>query len=260
MSNHTHSFNNWPFPDDVNTAAYCTAQVVSQQFPVLRVAHDADGDWQFLDATTDEPGECVLHCLGCVYERDNTLAEVADLPRGWSAFREQAGSPWVRCQDEPEPDEREHKALADIETYGLHIINVMAEGDLPPFSYSIGIERSLGMPELIIVGLKYQVAQSAINECYRQMKEGVQIVPGARIAGLLGGGFECAVGQVSLAHYKEYMGWALWLYEGENFRAHQIVFPSTDGVFPWEPEASDWFRNWQPLLTEEGKPGAGTVR
>lgn len=259
MPEHTHAFSHWPFSDDVNTATYCTAQVARERFPVLQVSHDADGDWQFMDATTEQPGECVLLCLGCVYERDPTLSEVADLPRGWSAFRPEVGAEWERGQNAPEPEEGEQKALADIETYGLHIINVMEEGDLPPFSYSIGIEQSLGMPELIVVGLRHEVAQAAINECYRQMQDGAQVVPGARIVGLLGGEFECVIGDVSPQHLKAYMGWALWLYKDKNFRAHQIIFPSTAGVFPWEPEASEWFRNWQPLLSASTSPDSSTT-
>ena len=41
-------------------------------------------------------------------------------------------------------DADEQKALDDIEKYGCHIIYVMAEGEAPPFSYSIGIWRSTG--------------------------------------------------------------------------------------------------------------------
>jgi hypothetical protein len=258
MSDHTHHFQDWPFPCPVNAVAYCTARVARDRFPVLRVSHDMDGDWQFLDATTDEPGECVLLCLGCVLERDPTLAQISDLPAGWSAYRSETGAEWERWQKEDESDEAEHcnpdeadaKALADIETYGLHIINVGEGDDSPPFSYSIGIEKSLGLPELIVIGLRAEVAQSAINECYRQMKAGNPIRPGTMVADLLGGDFKCLIGNVSPAHYRAYMGWAMWLYGGNDFRAYQIVFPSTSGVFPWEPEADEWFRSFQPLLAD----------
>lgn len=102
MQDHTHKFSDWPFPNAVNTATYCTANVARLRFPVLLVSHDADGDWQFLDATTDVPGECVLLCLGCVYERDATLAKISDLPRGWSAWRAAIGSDWERGENPPE--------------------------------------------------------------------------------------------------------------------------------------------------------------
>jgi hypothetical protein len=252
MSEHTHAFAHWPFADAVNTATFCTANVARHGFPVLQVSHDHDGAWQFLDATTDEPGECVMRCLGCAYEHDATLAQISDLPRGWSAFRTEVGAAWERwekpIEDCDDCEDDDAKALADIAQYGLHIINVAAEGDLPPFSYSIGIEQSLGMPELIVVGLKGAVGGAAINICYKQMKAGIRIAPGARVAELLGGGFECQIGEVDASHFKEYMGWALWLYKEKGFRAYQIIFPNTAGAFPWEPGASDWFRRWQPLL------------
>ena len=117
----------------------------------------------------------------------------------------------------------------------------MEDDEHAPFTYSIGIEQSLGMPELIVIGLKSNVAHSAINECYRQMKEGGAIAPGARVAGLLGGGFECLIGEATSEKVSDYMHWASWLYKGQPFRAYQLIWPSTTGEFPWEPGASDWF-------------------
>ena len=263
MSDHTHDFPNWPFPDPISTAAFCTDKVAHENFDVLRVAHDVNGDWQFLDDTTDEPGECVLLCLGCVFERHADIAAIADLPRGWAACRDVAGGEWERWEMDPEDDqddteddtphacggpEADARALANIEKYGLHVISVLGDDEHVPFTYSIGIEQSLGMPELIMIGLQSNVAHSAINECYRQMKEGEAIGPGARVAGLLGGGFECLIGEASPEQVAEYMHWASWLYKGKPFRAYQIIWPSTTGVFPWEPGANEWFVARQPLL------------
>lgn len=36
-------------------------------------------------------------------------------------------------------DPAEKKARADIERFGCHVVHVLAEGDLPAFSYSVGI-------------------------------------------------------------------------------------------------------------------------
>ena len=247
MTNHTHSFASWPFADPVETVTYCTAEVANLALPVLRVSHDHDGDWQFLDATTEEPGECVLLCLGCVIERDATLAQVSNLPCGWSAFRPYVGAPWERWEKALDADPAEEKALSDIADYGLHIINVAGGDDLPPFSYSLGIEQSLKLPELIVIGLRAEVGQAAINACYEQMQSGTRIEPGMRVADLLGG-FECVIGEVSEAKRRQYMGWACWLHQDAGFRAYQIIFPNTSGVFPWEEKADNWFKSWQPLL------------
>lgn len=251
MSEHVHTFPHWPFADATNTTSFSSAKIVHGGFPVLQVAHDTNGDWQFLDATTEDPGGCVLLCLGCVFERDPTLAEISDLPRGWGAFRPEVGAAWERWEEPHEEDDcgDDEKALADIATHGLHILHVAEEGDLPPFSYSIGIEQSLGQPELIVIGLKANVAHAAINVCFDQMKAGALVEPGVRVAGLLGGDFTCVIGAVSPTHFRDYMGWALWLYKDKGFRAQQIIFPNTSGTFPWEAGASDWFRNRQPLLS-----------
>lgn len=106
MAEHTHDFSHWPFADPVNTTTFCTKLVARRDFPVLLVSHDWDGDWQFLDATSDDPGEPVILCLGCVFENDQTLAEIADLPVGWSAWRDYVGGPWER-EENPPADEDE---------------------------------------------------------------------------------------------------------------------------------------------------------
>jgi len=255
MNTHTHDFPEWPFPDPISTAAFCTDKVARENFDVLRVAHDFNGDWQFLDGTTDDPGEPVMLCLGCIFEKHADMAAIADLPRGWGASRDVAGGEWERWELDPEEDddagaedaahacqgpEARAKVRADIEKYGLHVISVMEDGEHPPFTYSVGIEQSLGMPELIVIGLKSSLAHSVVNECYRQMKEGGAITPGARVADLLGGGFECVIGETSPGRVADYMYWTSWFYKGQPFRAYQIIWPTTAGVFPWKSGASDW--------------------
>jgi hypothetical protein len=99
MPEHTHQFPHWPFASAVNTVSVCTVKVARGGFPVLQVSHDWEGDWQFLDATTQEPEGPTVLCLGCVFERDPTLAQIADLPIGWSAWRTAVGAAWSREQN-----------------------------------------------------------------------------------------------------------------------------------------------------------------
>jgi hypothetical protein len=61
-------------------------------------------------------------------------------------------------------DAGEQKALADIERYACHIIHVAAEDELPPSSYSVGIQRSSGRPEVVVIGLMQPIAHSVIIE------------------------------------------------------------------------------------------------
>lgn len=107
VSEHPHSFppSEWPFPDPINTAAFTTTRVLRDGYPVLLVSHDQDGDWQFMCTTTNDSADAEIVCLGCAYERDRTVAEVADLPPGWQAWRDSVGGPWERVPREPDPDE-----------------------------------------------------------------------------------------------------------------------------------------------------------
>jgi hypothetical protein len=101
MAAHYHHFgdNEWPFPVAVNTAAYTTGKVFNDEERVLTVVHTADGDWQFLGETTTKKKDLVIMCLGCIFERDRTVGEIAALPTGWKATRISPADAWVREED-----------------------------------------------------------------------------------------------------------------------------------------------------------------
>jgi hypothetical protein len=60
-------------------------------------------------------------------------------------------------------DEREQKALNDIEKYGSHVMNVMEGDGEPSFTYSIGINKKQNKPDIVILGLKSELAHSMAN-------------------------------------------------------------------------------------------------
>ena len=89
------------FEDPQNTKAFTTRRVTELNYPVLVVSHDADdGAWQFLCGTTNDPKDGVVEYLGRILERHPELVELADLPLGWIAWREDETSAWIR---EPRP-------------------------------------------------------------------------------------------------------------------------------------------------------------
>lgn len=77
-----------------------------------------------------------------------------------------------------EPDET--KLVDDVETYGCLIIQVREGNSFPGWSYTVGLGGALGMPELIVVGLKNNVAHSLLNECNRRLQEGTRLEEGCR--------------------------------------------------------------------------------
>jgi hypothetical protein len=95
------------------------------------------------------------------------------------------------------------------------------------------------------------MAHFVVNEYNRRVQAGEAFVPGKRYAGFLEG-FEVEVRSVDSSFYEEYFGYDLWLYKGANFEVLQLVYPNTSGVWPWDAQASEWFKSWQPLLCSQG--------
>jgi len=98
---------NWPFEDPPNVAVFTTKTIAARQQPVLLVSHDDDdGAWQFLPREgAGEEKDAAVVSLRSMIERDGTLAQLADLPLGWRAWRESPDSPWQRKQStEADPD------------------------------------------------------------------------------------------------------------------------------------------------------------
>jgi Domain of unknown function (DUF4262) len=67
-------------------------------------------------------------------------------------------------------------------------------------------------------------------------------------------GYSCCFVAVPKQNYLINVGFARWYYKGNNFPLYQIVWPSTDGHFPWNPSATESFRRWQAVLGEH--PGS----
>ena len=145
-------------------------------------------------------------------------------------------------------NEYERNILAHIDEYGCSVTSVFdPDGNEPPFSYSIGITKSSGAPELIVVGLDSKISHWLINEYNRRVKAGERFLPGVLYPGFLDG-FAVQFGSVALKYKDEFMCSATWLHGGPHFEALQLIWPSTSGTWPWDADASDWFRSHQPLL------------
>lgn len=98
MATHEHSFGAWAFEDPVNVAAISCVHVLEGNRPILYGSHDEhDAPWLLLCGdTAHESRDGRVVCLGCMVERDSSLAQLADLPVGWCAERASPDAPWLR--------------------------------------------------------------------------------------------------------------------------------------------------------------------
>ncbi len=92
----------WRFADPPETVVLTLERILQGVAPLLLVTHDAeDGGWQFLDGEQvfEQDGTTVL--LGEMIQFDGSLENLADLPRGWHAWRVSPGAPWQQAPGEP---------------------------------------------------------------------------------------------------------------------------------------------------------------
>lgn len=144
-------------------------------------------------------------------------------------------------------DQGEQKLLDDIEQYGWHCMHILEEGDLPPFSYTVGFHKTFGCSELIIYGLESDVAHSVLNIAAKAAAGGSPIDLTTSTDRLLNG-FDCMFVEVPKSKFHEHFGFALWYYEGDEFPVYQMVWPNREGLYPWNPSCTDAFRAAQPVL------------
>ncbi|WP_309708150.1 DUF4262 domain-containing protein, partial [Armatimonas sp.] len=143
----------------------------------------------------------------------------------------------------------DQKIQEDITRFGCAVIHISEEDDLPPFSFSVGITKTAAAPELIVIGLQQELAHVLINDFHERVGAGESFRVGERYSGFLEE-FDVALERVAESFYDEYLGYNLGFYKGPNFEALQLIYPNTEGIWPWQPEADACYRARQPLLQE----------
>jgi hypothetical protein len=87
----------WPFDESPNVATLTTRPVMDGTGWIALVSHDEDdGGWQFIGHEGPIEDQAMIVGLHSIWERDGTIAELADLPLGWSAWRTAPDQPWQR--------------------------------------------------------------------------------------------------------------------------------------------------------------------
>lgn len=103
-------------------------------------------------------------------------------------------------------DKSEGKVLDDVAKYGWHMITVPDEDERPGFTYTIGLFKSFGHPELIVFGLPSAVMPRILNTATALIKDGHVFEDGGQTGDILEG-YECAFRSVNREHYRDYLGY-----------------------------------------------------
>jgi hypothetical protein len=110
----------WPFDQGPNVAAITVRRVLKGD-PILFVAHDVDDHgWQFLDGREPDVREGRGICMADAVALEPGVLELADLPPGWIAWRQDRHSAWIRepyprlTGGDPRPDDRSPSLSARV--------------------------------------------------------------------------------------------------------------------------------------------------
>jgi hypothetical protein len=148
-------------------------------------------------------------------------------------------------------DADEKKFVAAIREHGWFRTQVSADDEGPGFSYTTGLCINAGHPELILFGLKGDIARDVLWDLFREAQAGFRLPSSTRTDRAFGN-LPAYAFPVAKRHYPEYLGWSRWFYGGDDFGCLQLVWPDRAGLFPWEAGFDAALGDDQPDLSEAG--------
>jgi hypothetical protein len=84
------------FAESLNTAVFTTKYVIERNSPILYVYHyEEDGAWQFSGKEDCTDSDYKIISLEEMINNDNSILELANLPLGGEAYRENKDSNWI---------------------------------------------------------------------------------------------------------------------------------------------------------------------
>jgi hypothetical protein len=84
------------FAESLNTAVFTTKYVIERNSPILYVYHyEEDGAWQFSGKEDCTDSDYKIISLEEMINIDNSILELANLPLGGEAYRENKDSNWI---------------------------------------------------------------------------------------------------------------------------------------------------------------------
>jgi hypothetical protein len=144
--------------------------------------------------------------------------------------------------------------LDRVEKFGWEAMLVSSEDQRTSFAYTVGLRDTMGFPEIIVIGLKQEIAHGSLRRAVKAMQAGTDL-SAARVREIVGE-VEVEFRPVSQRWFRHIMCRADWYYGyNENeIPALQLIYPDLDNRFQWDREFNEYFR--QPLLqhgVDEGR-------
>lgn len=135
---------------------------------------------------------------------------------------------------------------ADVEQHQWVVLKVTPD-KAAEYGYSVGLTRSFGHPELVVVGLDDETIQELVNEIGEAVANGAAFADGMTSGDFLEG-YDVTFRALPPALRSTHFAWADRFYGDSEFAVLQVVYPDRKGRWPWDAAAAADFRKGQPLL------------
>lgn len=153
----------------------------------------------------------------------------------------------------PEHQQLRDSLIAQADERGNAIVTVAEEEGAAGFSFTAGAWRKYGIAEAVVIGLPGPMGPVLLDAYVDRAANGERFEFGVLYDDFFEG-VPLTFERVAKPYYPSYFGSAFLLYPDGDFPAVQIIVPTPDGHWPWEPSAPEGFALWQPVLTESGLP------
>ena len=144
------------------------------------------------------------------------------------------------------------ETIDNIEELGCRMVSVVSEELASSWSYTVGVYDTCGKPELVTVGLPYEVAFSALSEAVTRLRNGIDLTKGRHddIVGYVDVGFS----PIDPKWLRHIMLSTNWFYEEADVPDLQLIYPDLENLFPDQPGFDTKFA--QPMLWRDIKYGS----
>lgn len=157
----------------------------------------------------------------------------------------------------PQDQELLERIVEEAERRGNAVIRVPSDDAGSGYCFTACVWAMHKVPEAVVVGLPDHIGPILLDAYVDRAATGESFVPG-QIYDDFFQGVPVTFERVALGHYTEYLGSAFVVYPDGDFPALQIIVASPDGHWPWDEDAPEGFAEWQPVLTESGRPESWT--